>query len=545
MKEDTPENFSIKSVEFLFRHPWIFLSSVVIIMSLVHAKVSLDPVEYESKAILSFEIEEESMPERWAEQKLTRVKKNLVSKALLGDSIRSIIKQVWPNLSEERDPVEYGELLEMLRDPKNGIQFSEDKKDPANLMELSFRDPDPEVCYVVLQATIDAINTENKRAAEEKIKAKLEFLRDQIKFYKEKLNTINGEMTEIKNELVERFPELTERERDLVAGVDAGGEAGLAKQSSVETYVMYDEMLTKLNLELLEAQQKKVTLERHLESGTMAPKIKSSKSPEKDVFIEQYSKAAASKEVEIANLMAGGYTKEHPEVKKIRNEMNRLKALTGERISALRSEGPEFIDENVAKEKVASEIEGVNFQIEAIKNKINLTEGYRKTSREQLKPSEGEKSNIYERVERLKELKKENEINEGYYLDIRKQLEAAELKARLEKEKGGFKIDIIEEPSVPLSPVSFEKAKLLMLGLIISLMVGAGLAYFVDSIDTSIRSAKELRELCDVPVLASIDKICTVQEVIMGRVRRNTIIITLIVIVVASKILVKLLAVVF
>ncbi|MCQ9206653.1 MAG: hypothetical protein NG740_02070 [Omnitrophica bacterium] len=545
MKEDTPETFSIKSVEFIFRHPWIFLSSVVIIMSLVHAKVSLDPVEYESKAVLSFEIEEEGISDRWAEQKLTRIKKNLVSKILLGDSIRSIVKQVWPDLSEEKDPIEYNELLEMLRGSKDGIRIGEDKKDPANLMELSFRDSDPEICYIVLQATIDAIKTENKRAAEEKIETKLEFLRNQIKFYKGKLNTINKEMTEIKNELVERFPELTEREKDLVAGIDGRREGGLAKQSSVETYVMYDEMLTKLNLELLEAQQKKETLKRHLESGTMAPKIKSSKSPEKDVFIEQYSKAAASKELEIADLMAGGYTKEHPEVRKIRNEMNRLKALTRERMSALRSEGPEFIDENIAKEKVASEIGEVNFQIEAIKSKINLTEESREVSREQLKSREGKESNIYERVERLKELKKENEINEGYYLDIRKQLEGAELRARLEKGKGGFKIDIIEDPSVPLSPVSFEKTKLLMLGFIISLMVGTGLAYFIDSIDNSIRSAKELRELCNVPVLASIDKICTAQEVIMTRVRKNTIIITLIVVVVASRILVKLLAVVF
>lgn len=545
MKEDTPESFSIASIEFIFRHPWIFISSVVIIMSLVHAKVSLDPLEYESKAVLSFEMGEGSASDAFAERKLISIKKNLVSKALLGGNIRGIIKQVWPDMSEEKDPVEYDELLEELRDPKDGIQIGEDKTTPPNLLELSFKHEDPEVCHKVVQATIDTIKKENRKAVEDKIEARLNFLRDQLEFYKDKVSTVTEEMTGIKDELIQRFPELSEREKDLITGIGGKEDVGLVKQGTLETYVMYDEMLAKLNLELLEAQKKKENLQKHLESGTLMPRPKAAKRPQEDIFIGEYSKAIAQKELQVAELIARGYTKNHPEVNKIRSEINRLKVITGERVSTLKDEESEPVDESAARGEIRTEIEEVDFEIEALESKINLIEEYRKVSKEQLKPGEDKESDIYERVGRLRELEKENEINERYYLDIRKQLEAAELKARLEKEEAGLTIDVIEEPSIPLNPVSYQKAKLLMLGFIISLMVGSGLAYFVDSLDNSVRSAKELRELFNIPVLASIDKINTAKGVMAKRVRRNTIIIGLFIFAILSRIFIKLLDVIF
>jgi hypothetical protein len=544
MKEETPEAFSITSIEFIFRHPWIFISSVVIIMSLVYGKVSLDPLAYESKAVLSFE-RGEAASDKFAERKLTSIKRNLVSKVLLGENIRGIIKKVWPDINEEKDSVEYNELLEELRDPKNGIQIGHDKKTPPSLLELSFKNKDPEICYKVVQATVDAIREENRRTIEGKIEARLNFLRDQIKFYKDKLDTITKEMKGIKDGLIEKFPELSEREKDLVAGI-GGGEAGLIKQGTLETYVMYDEMLAKLNIELLEAQKKKENLERHLESGKLIPRLRSRKTADEDVFVDQYSKAIAGKELQIAELRARGYTENHPQIKKIQTELQRLRIMTGERIGTLREEGSEPLDETAAKEKILTEIEEIDFEIEALESKINLIEEYRTLSKEQLKTAPaGEKDNIQIAVTKLQELEKEKEINERYYLDIRKQLEEAELKARLEKEEGGLTIDIIEEPSVPLNPISYQKVKLLMLGFIISLMVGSGLAYFVDSLDNSVRSAKELRELFNIPVLASIDKICTPKEILAKRVRRNTIIISLFIFVILSRIFIKLLLAIF
>lgn len=546
MPENTPETFSITSIEFIFRRLWLFISSVVIIMSLVYAKVSIDPVEYESKAVLSFEMGEEAAADRFADKKLASIKKNLVSKALLGDNIRSIIRGVWPEIDETREPVKYNELLEMLRHPKKGIQIDDDKKIPPNLLKLSFKSDDPETCFNALQTTIAVMKRENKKAIEDKTEASLTFLRDQLKFYKDKLNGLNGEATGIQDELVERFPELTERERDLVSGIGVQGEKGLVKQGSLETFVMYDEMITKLNLELLEAQKKKENLKKHLEKGTLTPRLKSAKRPDEDIFVGEYSKAIANKELQIAELVAGGYTKNHPEVKKIQSQINRLRTMTGDRMTALKEEKPGGYDQDATKERVLSEIEEVDFQIESLKSKINLIKDYRKVSRDQLKGGEGDgKSNVHELVARLKELEREKEINEGYYLDIRKQLEEAELKSRLERDEGGFKIDVIEEPSVPLNPISYQKVKLLMLGMIISLMVGTGLAYFIDSLDNSVRTAKELRELFSVPVLASIDRMNTNQEIIAHKVRRNAIIAGLIVFVILSKILFKVFSAIF
>jgi capsular polysaccharide biosynthesis protein len=141
---------------------------------------------------------------------------------------------------------------------------------------------------------------------------------------------------------------------------------------------------------------------------------------------------------------------------------------------------------------------------------------------------------------RLMDLRNEKEVTQRYYNDMRQQLEGAELKSRMEKEEAGIEISIIEEPKVPLEPIPTQKGKTVFMGFIIALAAGAGLAYLVDSLDRSVKSSPELRHLLHIPVVGVIDRINTNYDMKITKVRRNTIIISLLVFAILSNVIFRL-----
>ena len=77
--------------------------------------------------------------------------------------------------------------------------------------------------------------------------------------------------------------------------------------------------------------------------------------------------------------------------------------------------------------------------------------------------------------------------------------------------------------------------------MLIAIGVGAGLSYGANMLDTSVKSTAELRELLQLPVLASVDPISTPREAASIHARRKTIITGLVVFVVLSQIVIKIL----
>jgi len=536
MEENNTDVISLDSVDFLFRHPWVIVYSLVIVVNFVQAYVYGTPARYQCNAVLSFEMAGTTV----ADRQFLDAKKELVGKVLLGENINGLIKEVWPDLDDKKEPFKYNETLEQLRDPKTGIRLQQEEKVNPNLLTIMYQDSDPKLCYKVANATVSAVLRENSRESEEKSQASLVFLNKQLDVYKDKISNIEKETSDIKNDLLARFPELTERERDMVVGIT--GQTELMKKGTLETFVMYDERLTGLNLELLEAQKKKENLQKRLETGDVAPTGEAYRGPQDDLFIGEYSKAIAAKEVEIADLISRGYKKDHPQIKKIQAELDRLRLVRQQRITELKETGSQFFDREAAIERLKSNIGQLDFQIESIKSKIVMVEEYRRGARNQLRPEEtGKEGLIAEKLRRLEELSKEKVINEGYYIDIRKQLEETELKSRLEKAKAGFTISIVEKPKMPVKPIPGQRIKMMLLALIISSMIGISFAYIIDSLDDSIRSSNELRKLLMTPVLATIDQISTPQEVMIKHIRRNAIIFTLACMVVVTRILVKIL----
>ena len=97
----------------------------------------------------------------------------------------------------------------------------------------------------------------------------------------------------------------------------------------------------------------------------------------------------------------------------------------------------------------------------------------------------------------------------------------------------------MQKPRIPRLPIQKNPFPKVLLGMVIAVSVGVGASLGANMIDTSVHSAAELRELLQLPVLASIDAISTPHDIKVKHFRRRTFIIALVIFVILSQIFVS------
>jgi len=535
MKEQNAP-FSLDTIAFLFRRPWLFIFPFVIITNIVVAYLNYQPVVYNSSATVSFETGEAPV----FDKKLIQQKKDLISNIFLGRGIYEVVHEVWPKVSEETNPKKFNELVSRLR-ARNGIQVKYDDPDYPSFLTISFMSGEPQVCYKVVQAVIDKIINENKKISGKEIEASLAFLRKQVNFYKGKLQEIDRGMSRIKSELREKSSTLSDSEKILVDDVIENNNLPEEDNPAMQKFIKYDEILTEFNLQLLETQKAKESMVGRLKTGKFEIEPLSAENINNDTIIKEYSQAIAEKKLDLTQFVSKGYLPEHPDIKRLEREIKDLKELKEGRIKELTSSIPFNLEEmKKAKEKILrDELEKSEFQIETLEEKINLIKGYKEKAEEELKRRAPESSEIFDKVSELIELRNEKEINMGYYFELRKELEQEELKSRIEKEEAGFKIEVIEPAKVPLEPIPFQRVTKIFMGLIFAVAAGGGLSYVADMLDNSVKSTAELRELLTLPILATINKLNSPEDIKSKRLKNNAIAVALAITIVISHLGVK------
>jgi succinoglycan biosynthesis transport protein ExoP len=103
------------------------------------------------------------------------------------------------------------------------------------------------------------------------------------------------------------------------------------------------------------------------------------------------------------------------------------------------------------------------------------------------------------------------------YKEILAKQTEAKVSENLEIERKGERFTMIEPPQMPEKPISPNRILIIILGLFISLGLGVGAAAAHESFDASVRGPNDIRQLLQVPALASIPIIVTAED----RVRRK------------------------
>jgi uncharacterized protein involved in exopolysaccharide biosynthesis len=98
-----------------------------------------------------------------------------------------------------------------------------------------------------------------------------------------------------------------------------------------------------------------------------------------------------------------------------------------------------------------------------------------------------------------------------YHEILAKQTEA-QVSENLESERKGERFTMIEPPQIPEKPISPNRSLIVIMGLFLSVALGLAAAAGHESFDASVRGPNDIRQLLQVPALASIPVIVTSED---------------------------------
>ncbi len=532
MEETNDSGFSVSSLGFIFRHPWVILFSFLIVLNIFHAYATSIPPEYRSGALLLFA----PAPGATARPDAINEKKSAAERIATGPNIDLILTEAFKDESADERSSQYDRIASMLSNPKTGIRFFWEAQGASNLLRISFACDNARLCHNVVKAAMDMIIRESEQKVTRQLQANMAFLNDQQLFYKGKLDTIDKEIESIRDELVKRFPELTDEDKELIT--KSSGDTDISKKGSLRKLEAQEEAVSRLKTSISEIQQNRDRLQESIDSGTFMIQYSLDDINRQDLMMAELSKAVSVKEVEISAMVARGYKDEHPMVKQLLLEIVQLKDMRQKRSGRLRTAGPGTEEYDEAKERARREVEGLDVRIAFMKNSLKTADESKKASAAQIKTRMPKASEIKERVSRLMILKSERDINEQYYGDMKRKLADADLKMRTEKQDFGFNIEIAQAPAVPGRPDPSRSMNIVFKGFVVALLAGGGLAYLMDMLKNGIHTQRELSHLLGAPVLATIDRITTAREVAAEHRRLKLAVIGVGILLVASRILI-------
>lgn len=116
-------------------------------------------------------------------------------------------------------------------------------------------------------------------------------------------------------------------------------------------------------------------------------------------------------------------------------------------------------------------------------------------------------------VERqYREMARDLESAQLKYEEIRSKETEVQVSQNLESEHKGERFTMIEPPLPPEKPISPNRFLILMMGFVLSLGAGVGVAMLRDTLDLSIRGVQDIRSMLNVPPLATVPLIATRAE---------------------------------
>jgi len=151
-------------------------------------------------------------------------------------------------------------------------------------------------------------------------------------------------------------------------------------------------------------------------------------------------------------------------------------------------------DLNVLRKKRLEEIRRV---ISSIRNEYDLARSKEESLRSLLKRTKDEALNLNEKFIQYEVLKREVDSNKQLYDALVRKIKEASVTEQIK----AVNVWIVEKAETPKAPFKPRKMLNILLGIIVGLFGGVGLAFFVEYLDNTIKSPEEAENRLDIPVL--------------------------------------------
>ncbi len=526
---------------------FIIPALVVLLVAILVAR--LLPSIYESSSTIL--IEEQQIPQEFvrstvtgfADQRIQTLTQQILSRVKLWEIIQQF------NLySEMRQKQTREEVLEYMRDNikldtiSAEIAEGKRKRRAGNQSEvtiafsIAYRGKNPDQVQKVAGTLASLYLEQNLKTREAQAQSTTQFLEAELKALQERIKTLGDKITTFKEQHEGLLPEQQEFNRQQAARLEMDVKQFDSAIRSAEDRKIYLEgqlATVKPDTPLIGATGERVMApaDRLKALEVSLADLQSKFSPDHpDVrkarreiaelkkMVGQTGGGAASRRQKLTQLQAelaqkqGKYSDQHPEVKKLKTEIAQLEQ---EPVSAAppqpvaEPENPAYISLNTQIKAADSETASLRTQQAGLRDKLQM---YRNRLEEAPKVEQ-----------EYLALQRDYQNASAKHQEVMNKILEARISEGMEEHQKGERFTLIDPASFPEKPVSPQRWLILFAGVIMSLGAGLGTVALAEHLDHSVKNDDELARLTGLPVLGSIIRIKTQEDVVWERRKKRVI----------------------
>ncbi len=339
---------------------------------------------------------------------------------------------------------------------------------------LSYRGDEPEKIAEVANTLVSFYIKENVKVREQQAAGTTEFLQIQLNKLRQQLEQQEDQLSQFKEQHIGELPEQL--------------------QANLATLERLNTQLLLVSDKLTRAHEQRTALRKQI---TDAEQLM----PTSPVTQESAVAQLPALYEELAALQTR-YSDKYPDVISLRSKIASLEQhLATATPDALKQQAP-TLPPSPLVQRLQQELNTLTFEIKALKAEERHL-GRSITDYQQ------RVENTPRREQELQVLLRDYETTQDLYRELLKQQEEAKLAASLEQRQQGEQFRLLAPATPPKTPAAPPRPQLFLGGLMLSLALGIGVVFLVDTLDSSFHVVDDLRNFSPIPVLVSLPRIVT------------------------------------
>ena len=475
--------------EILQRRRWLVGGGLFVCWLLIWSGSWLLPSIYQSETVVL--VEQQKVPEEYVvanvsvdlQQRLEGIRQQILGRSRL----QRIIDQF--QLYRDAQKTNPDEAIEQMRkDIKTELVESPGRRGQLSAFKISYTAPSARLAQQVNAQITSLFINQNIEEQSQRAESTTEFLSTELEGARARLAEQEAKVKQFKTGNLGQLPSQMDSNVRILSGMQE-------RQHNLSQSVNRAQE-QKLYLESLLAQYRTVKVEAE-NGGTSLPGVEDQLAKLKQELADDQTK----------------YTPEHPDVVRLK----KLVARTEKRRDEIKA--------NLANGTTASTPVGTPRDLQTMTPILQL-EGQLKANQQEIADTKQELRRVDEQIatyqarlngtpireQQLADLTRDYDQSKANYDSLLKKQMQSQLATNLEKRQEGEQFRIVDPPSLPNKPISPDRLKLSLLGILVGLVAGIGLAVIAEASDDRVRTEEEIVRIANLRILAGIPHLPTPDE---------------------------------
>lgn len=462
----------------LFRRIWYILLSIVAVLApVVYYNQTTTPT-YEASTTVIFEepraaIATSTSDEYYRSGSIINQIQEIKSRSVAQGVVKNLPRNVLDKITlPEPLPENFDRMSYYAAKVKKNIDATPVAE--SDIIKVTAQAKDPYSAMKIANTVADVVMKRNVKLRKQEVSDVRALIEEQLVNYKKLLNDSETKLKVFK-------------EKNQVTSLDQEVKETLSLVTSIQINYLETKSARAKTEERLKTVNEMIATQR----AEMAPSIADVTAP----YVQKLKEVLTTKQSEYINLQLQGYTNGHEKMIRLKNDITYLRDNIAEQAVKI-AEADNIIDPLSHMEELLRE----KFQIELDLETLKTQERSLLTSVNQYDRSLRALPN---KEFELARLTRDRDLHSNLVMMLSQKREEARIN---EAEKIG-NLRIIDKAELPRAPIRPRVKLNLFVGLILGLTVGIGLAFFMESLDTAIKTPEEVEKKIGLPVVGSIPKI--------------------------------------